>query len=97
MYGEGLQFGISLESLGHMTWNPLEKKQIFRNKYSYKIEEAVKCNTNRSDLFVPYSNTIRHWFIVTGSYDMEAIEKKRHCLKKNIFLPNKYTAHWQSK
>ena len=44
------------------------------NKYSYKIEEAVKCNTNMCVLFVPFSYTIRHWFGVTGSHDMEAIE-----------------------
>lgn len=69
----------------------------FLNKYSYKIDEAVKCNTNRSDLFVPYSNTIRYWFLVTGSYDMEAFGKKKAIVLYKIFLPNKYTAHWQSK
>ena len=46
------------------------------DKYSYEIEKAVKCNPNNCVLFVPFSNTIRHQFAVTGSHDMEAIEWK---------------------
>ena len=43
----------------------------FHNKDSYKIEAAVKCNQKRCVLFVTFSNTIRHWFGITGSHDME--------------------------
>ena len=46
----------------------------FHNKYSYKIEEAVKSNRKRCVPFFPFSFTIRHWFGVTGSHDMEANE-----------------------
>ena len=50
----------------------------FHNKYSYKIEDAVKPSKIRCVFFVIviHSNTIRHCFGVTGSHDMEGIEKK---------------------
>ena len=47
----------------------------FHNKYSYKN--------------FPFSNTIQHWFSVTGSYDMEGIDNKYWILLIKIYKKNK--------
>ena len=54
----------------------IEKKIIISAyQYSYKIEEALKYNKKSCVSFVQFTNTMCCWIRVTGSHDMEDIEK----------------------
>lgn len=42
-----------------------------------KVESGnflITCNQKKCVSLVPFSNTIQHWFGVTGSHEVEAIE-----------------------
>lgn len=49
------------------------------------MEVAVQSNKTRCFLSVPFSYTIRHWFGVNRSHDIEGIEKNKPWSCKNIF------------
>ena len=52
-----------------------EKNIISAYWYSYKIEHALKYNKKSCISFVQFTNTMCCWIRVTGSHDMEDIEK----------------------
>ena len=65
---------------------------------TWKLKEIINIHIKQKKLynpihrsvlfFVPFSDTIQHWFGVTGLHDMEAIREKSHYLVK-IYLQNK--------